>query len=158
MKFLPIISALHLCLLSGCMSRYVFQPVASDLSRITPVPVVSSGAMEKTPPVAAASATPPISAPIADPPPTALPDNSYAISVKAARVMNGRVVNAPPGTGVAVVNFPIGQLPEMNRTLSVYRNGVKVGKLLMTGPQRDDNVAAEIVEGDVRPGDEARDR
>lgn len=90
--------------------------------------------------------------------PVPVADNKHEISVRAARILNGRVVNAPPGTGVAVVNFPIGQLPELNRTLSVYRNGLLVGEILITGPQRDDNIAAEITRGNIQPGDEARDR
>lgn len=142
MKLPHIISALIPCLMLGCTSsrQYVFQTLPGELTDPTPEVVVV-----------------PVVAPRVIAPPVTLANNKYEISVKAARILNGRVVNAPPGTGVAVVNFPIGQLPELNRTLSVYRNGVGVGEILITGPQRDDNIAAEIIRGNIQPGDEARD-
>ena len=58
----------------------------------------------------------------------------------------------------AVLNFAIGQDPKLNQTVSVYRNGLKVGELKITGPQRDNNVVADLVSGEARSGDEARDR
>ena len=44
----------------------------------------------------------------------------------------------------------------MNSPLNVYRHGVKVGELSVTGPQRDDNIVADIVSGDLQAGDAAR--
>jgi len=57
-----------------------------------------------------------------------------------------------------VLNFPIGQSPKMDQTVFIYRNGLKVGELKVTGPQRDNNIVADLVSGEARVGDEARDR
>jgi hypothetical protein len=42
--------------------------------------------------------------------------------------------------------------------LFVYRQGLKVAELVVTGPQRDDHTVADIRTGDCRTGDEIRDR
>jgi hypothetical protein len=74
------------------------------------------------------------------------------------RVLNGRLTIVNSDAGVCSVNFPIGQLPALGSSLTVYRNGIRVGEIKVTGPSRDDNIAAEIVSGGLLPGDEARDR
>ena len=43
-----------------------------------------------------------------------------------------------------VLNFPVGQMPVVGRRLNVYRNGLKVGELSVTGPQKEDNTVADI--------------
>ena len=75
-----------------------------------------------------------------------------------ARVISGRVMMVNPARNVAVLNFPIGQFPEMNQLMTAYRHGVIVGEILVTGPKRDDNIAAEIFTGDIELGDEVRNR
>jgi hypothetical protein len=65
------------------------------------------------------------------------------------------MVNAT--AGYVVLTFPIGEVPGPNRPLLVYRNGLKVGVLKVTGPQRDFNTVADIEEGECRVGDEVRD-
>lgn len=57
-----------------------------------------------------------------------------------------------------VLNFPIGHLPSVDQRLNVYRQGLKVGEVRVTGPQRDDNTVADLVAGEAQAGDEVRDR
>lgn len=71
-----------------------------------------------------------------------------ALSGKVARVnQEGRFV---------VLTFPIGHLPTLNQRLNVYRRGLKVGEIRITGPQLDDNVVGDIGAGEVQVGDEVR--
>ena len=72
--------------------------------------------------------------------------------------MDGKVAAVDARRGFVVLNFPLGQMPPVNSTLNVYRHGVKVGELSVTGPQRDDNTVADIVSGELRVGDAARNR
>jgi len=57
-----------------------------------------------------------------------------------------------------VLNFQVGHLPQSGQTLNVYRNGLKVGEVKVTGPQYDDNVVADISQGEAGEGDQVRDR
>ena len=54
--------------------------------------------------------------------------------------------------------FAVGQMPMLEQKLNVYRGGLKTGEVRITGPQRDDNIVADIVVGDAAAGDEVRDR
>jgi hypothetical protein len=42
--------------------------------------------------------------------------------------------------------------------LFLYRGGLKVGEVKITGPQRDNNIVADLVTGDAQAGDEVRDQ
>jgi hypothetical protein len=55
-----------------------------------------------------------------------------------------------------VISYPVGVLPEIGRRLSVYRGGLKVGEIRVSGPQRDVNTVADIVAGEAQLGDEVR--
>lgn len=57
-----------------------------------------------------------------------------------------------------VLGFPIGQMPKIGQTLFLYRLGLKVAEVKVTGPQRDSNIVADLVSGDAQTGDEVRDR
>ena len=70
----------------------------------------------------------------------------------------GRVVSFDADGQFAVLNFPIGHLPALGERLSVYRLGLKVGEIKVTGPQRDDNIVGDVVAGEARKGDEAREQ
>ncbi len=76
------------------------------------------------------------------------PDNS----------LSGKVVSYNEAGRFVVLNFPAGRMPKMNQTLFLYRAGLKVAEVNVTGPQSDDNTVADLVSGDAQPGDEARDR
>ena len=57
-----------------------------------------------------------------------------------------------------VLNFPIGRLPSIEQRLNVYRQNLKVGEVKVTGPQREDNIVADISVGEAAVGDDVRDR
>jgi hypothetical protein len=57
-----------------------------------------------------------------------------------------------------ILGFPVGQMPQMNQTLFLYRNGLKVAELKVTGPQNDNDIVADLITGDAQVGDEVRDR
>ena len=57
-----------------------------------------------------------------------------------------------------VLSFSVGQMPKADQALFLYRAGLKVGEVKITGPQRDNNVVADLVTGEVQVGDEVRDQ
>ena len=46
----------------------------------------------------------------------------------------------------------------VGQRLNVYRFGLKVGEIKVTGPQRDDNIVGDIVAGEARKGDDVREQ
>jgi hypothetical protein len=76
------------------------------------------------------------------------PDNSLA----------GRVVSYDSTGRFLVLNFPSRLMPNTDQRLFLYRSGLKVAEVKVTGPQNDDNIVADLVSGDVTIGDEVRDR
>ncbi|HEY1490616.1 MAG TPA: hypothetical protein VGF90_06210 [Verrucomicrobiae bacterium] len=86
---------------------------------------------------------------VADPAPTIVtPDNSLA----------GKVASYNDTGRFVVLNFPAGRMPKMNQNLFLYRAGMKVAEVVVTGPQSDDNTVADLVSGDAQTGDEVRDK
>ena len=49
-------------------------------------------------------------------------------------------------------------MPRMDQTFFLYRAGLKIGEVKITGPQRDNNIAADLVTGEAQTGDEAREQ
>ena len=76
------------------------------------------------------------------------PDNSLA----------GKVISYNSAGRFVVLNFPSRQLPKMDSRLFLYRTGLKVAEVKVTGPQNDDNIVADLVSGDAQTGDDVRDR
>ena len=68
----------------------------------------------------------------------------------------GKVAKANVDGRFVVLTFPIGHLPILDQRLGIYRRGLKVGEVKVTGPQLDDNVVGDIVTGDAQAGDEVR--
>jgi hypothetical protein len=56
----------------------------------------------------------------------------------------------------AVINYPPGAVPKAGQHLGVYRNGLKVGEVTVTGPERDNNTVGDIVQGDIQVHDQTR--
>ena len=76
------------------------------------------------------------------------PDNS----------LTARVVSYNSAGRFVVLSFPVGQIPKLDQGLFLYRTGLKVGEVKITGPQQDNNIVADIVSGDAQVGDEVRDK
>jgi hypothetical protein len=84
-------------------------------------------------------------------------NNSHQqLIVTPAITSKGKVMRVNESARFAVLNFPIGTLPPMGQRLDVYRHGLKVGEVKVTGPQQDDNTVADITNGEAQEGDELR--
>jgi hypothetical protein len=104
------------------------------------VAILFSGcASKKVKPAASAVPTPPA---------IVTPDNSLTAKVVSYNSV-GRFV---------VLSFPVGQMPRMDQAFFLYRNGLKVSEIKITGPQNDSNIVADLVTGDAQVGDEVRDQ
>jgi hypothetical protein len=57
-----------------------------------------------------------------------------------------------------VLGFPGGQVPKTEATLFLYRSGLKVAELRVTGPQSDNNTVADIVSGEAQVSDSVREQ
>jgi hypothetical protein len=131
---------------TGCMR------LCSFFSFILAALVVSGCISHHAPPPNSASAatpTPPPTASIStNPEPIVTPDTS--LSAKVVRYNSvGRFV---------VLSFPVSQMPQMGQMLFIYRAGMKVGEVKITGPQRDNDVVADLTTGDAEAGDDVRDQ
>ena len=78
--------------------------------------------------------------------------------VKPSDALTGKVVTYNAVGRFTVLNFPLTRMPAMEQTLFLYRDGMKVGEVKITGPQKDDNIVADLVQGEAKAGDEVRDR
>jgi hypothetical protein len=72
--------------------------------------------------------------------------------------LTARVVSFNAAGRFVVLGFPVGQMPKLEQSLFLYRNGMKVGEVKVTGPQRDNNIVADLVTGEAQVGDEVRDQ
>ena len=70
----------------------------------------------------------------------------------------GRVVKVNQAGRFVVLNYPVGRLPALEMRLGLYRRGLKVAEVRIAGPQYDDNIVADVLEGEAELGDEARNR
>lgn len=78
--------------------------------------------------------------------------------VKASDALTGKVASYNSVGRFAVLNFPLTHMPAISQTLFLYRDGLKVGEVKITGPQKDDKIVADLVNGEAAAGDEVRDR
>jgi hypothetical protein len=72
--------------------------------------------------------------------------------------LTGKVALVNTTDRFVVLDFPLGKLPKIDQRLSLYRGGLKVGEVRVTGPQYDDNVVADLIAGDSEIGDQVRDK
>ena len=120
-------------LLSGCARKRQTQAA-------TPSPGSGSA-----PPVTTATST------------SGTPKPNPNITVTAGHVTSGRVASVNVPGRFVVLTFPLGTIPPLEKRLNIYRGGLKVGEVKVTGPQLDINIDADIVAGECRIGDEVRD-
>jgi hypothetical protein len=67
------------------------------------------------------------------------------------------ITSVNPAARYVVITYPVGvALPAIERKLDVYRSGLKVAEVKITGPSRDLNTVADITAGECQPGDEVR--
>lgn len=87
---------------------------------------------------------------------TGTSNSHQQLIVTAAVTPKGKVMRVNESARFAVLNFPVGNLPAAGQRLDVYRHGLKVGEVKVTGPQQDDNTVADITNGEAQEGDELR--
>jgi len=73
--------------------------------------------------------------------------------IRGIAVLHGQVVSTNPALKFAVVAFSGGVLPEKEQRLSIYRSGVKVGEIKMTGPFQSTSGVGDISTGEAAVGD-----
>jgi len=74
-----------------------------------------------------------------------------------ANPIAGRIALVNPTLRYVVVDFSLGRRPVAGQQLNIYRQGQKVGEIRISSQAQENNFAADIVSGDVRTGDEARE-
>ena len=83
---------------------------------------------------------------------------NQGLIVTPENVLVGKVAQVNTSGRFVVLNFPLGKMAVMDQRLNLYRHGLKVGEVKVTGPQREDNIVADLVAGEAEAGDEARSR
>jgi hypothetical protein len=106
--------------------------------------MLAAGCLHHRPARTARPATPAAAAPQS----IVTPDNS----------LTARVVSYNASGRFVVLSFPVGQMPKLDQSLFLYRDGMKVGEVKITGPQRENNTVADLVTGEAQVGDEVRDQ
>lgn len=86
------------------------------------------------------------------------PEAKSKLIVTPENLMVGTVATYNSAGRFVVLDFPIGKMPALNQTMFVYRQGLKVGEVKITGPERDHNTVADLVSGEAAKGDEVRDK
>ena len=85
-------------------------------------------------------------------------ENGGRLLVTPENSLTGRVLTYNEAGRFVVLDFPVGKLPGRDQALFVYRQGLKVGEVKITGPERDTNTVADLVSGEAQKGDEVRDQ
>ena len=80
--------------------------------------------------------------------PIVTPDFSLAAKVVSVNTV-GRFV---------VLSFPASQMPKVEQTMFLYRGGLKVAEVRVTGPQSENNTVADLTSGEAQVGDTVRDQ
>lgn len=75
------------------------------------------------------------------------PDSSLEATVAAVNSV-GRFV---------VLSFSGQQMPKVGQACFIYRSGLKVAEVKITGPRQDNNIVADLLSGDAQVGDTVRD-
>ena len=77
--------------------------------------------------------------------------------VTQANMIVGRVATVNPTGRFVVLSFPTGKMPAQDQRLNIYRSNVKIAEVKITGPQKGENVVADILSGEPEVSDEARE-
>ena len=64
-----------------------------------------------------------------------------------------KVVRVNDVARIAILNFPDGKMPPLQKTFYVYRSGTKIAEVKIVGPQDDENnIVADVISGDPQVG------
>ena len=67
-----------------------------------------------------------------------------------------KVVTVNTAGRFVLLNFPADKMPKIPQTLFIYRAGLKVAEVTVTGPRSENNIVADLVSGEPRVGDTVR--
>lgn len=134
MRIVILLSALALLLAAGCAEKKATYPPDSYTPR-------SSGATTPAPGALASSSA-------------SVTNRNLIVTLDPSAT--GKVARVNPSDRFVVLNFPLGHMPSLEQRLSLYRKGLKIGEVKVTGPQQDDNMVADLVTGEAEVGDEVR--
>ena len=70
--------------------------------------------------------------------------------------IKGKVASVTPELGIVVIDFNFNQIPKAEERMHVYRRGQKVGEVKISREAVGSNVAADVMAGEVKVGDEVR--
>lgn len=68
----------------------------------------------------------------------------------------GKVASVNTNLRFVVIDFAFNPVPQLDQRLGVYRNGQKVGEVKISNQARNNIVAADIMAGEAKVGDEVR--
>jgi hypothetical protein len=91
-------------------------------------------------------------------PPAGAQTKYQPVTAAPESVAVGKVVLVNRTAQFVVLNFPLGRMAPIDQRLDLYRHGLKVGEVRVTGPQREDNIVADLLAGEAEVGDDARAR
>ncbi len=66
----------------------------------------------------------------------------------------GKVLVLNKSSRFVVLAYPIASEPAIGQRLNVYRNGLKVGELKVTGPKSEGSIVADITAGEAQVADD----
>ena len=84
----------------------------------------------------------------AAPAPIITPDYSLAATVVKVNTV-GRFI---------ILGFPASQTPKLDQSLFLYRGGLKVAEVRVTGPGQESYTVADLVSGEAQVGDTVREQ
>jgi hypothetical protein len=85
------------------------------------------------------------------------PTPGQPLTITPERGLNGRIISVDNSARFVVVGFPSGRLPPQDQRFNVYRQGLKVGQIKISGPQLNQNIVADLTDGEAQPGDDVRE-
>jgi hypothetical protein len=89
---------------------------------------------------------------------TNAPPTDQKVTITPETGLEGKVIRVNENARFAVLNFAVGAMPAVGQTLDVFRHGLKVAEVKVTGPESMDNTVGDITEGDTQVGDQIRSR
>jgi hypothetical protein len=72
--------------------------------------------------------------------------------------LSAKVVSVNTVGRFVVLSFPPDNMPKLGQPLFLYRAGLKVADVKITGPQQENNIVADLVSGEAQVGDTVRDQ
>lgn len=76
--------------------------------------------------------------------------------IEPVSAFSGKIVLVNGPLKYVVIEGVIGRLPPVEQSLNVYRDGQKVGVVVVSNQARGANFAADLTQGEVRVGDTVR--